>query len=276
MTRIAGGVPPSTTASLQTLDTFRADAPSTATPATRRSTANGVVADGRSERTPSLRQTADPAVLPNGAAQTVTMQDLARSKYKLGSRFDAFVDRSPSLRAGLLQLQNRGFRIEIGSASYTNMKSKTVTLAEADFSRLDYLAQSLSHELGHATNDRRYADFTHRDKYIGSQLDGEGAAVLFNLKVRQELLNAGVGDIGVLGQPAFEKQAIADWNAAAAGRIGAGELRTRFSAGYASQRPQHAVDQNYVQFYGTEFDKLTRYSPELKGKVLDGAASDGI
>ncbi len=128
--------------------------------------------------------------------------------------------------------------------------------------------------MGHITYKDRYVDYRSRNGYISSQLDGEGAAVAFNLKVRQELLNAGRGDIGVLGQPAFAKQAVIEWNSAASGRIDASQLQKKLAAGYAKQSPQNSPGQSYAQSFGTEFDRATKYSPELLGKVYRGDASD--
>ena len=270
MTKIMGGAPTDSGSALNPFDRVAVDV------AKNRSSRGQLVTQARTDRAPSLSETVDPAVQKGGVAQAFTLRDLAGSKYKLGSRFDKLVDSSPSLRSGLKQLQQRGFRIEIGDATFTNMKTKTISLAKGDFSRLDYLAQSISHELGHITNESRYVDFRSRNNYISSQLDGEGAAVSFNLKVRQELLDAGRGDIGVLGQPAFAKQAISDWNSAISGRISASQLRQNLAAGYAAQSPQNSPGQTYAQFFGTDFDRLTSYSPELAGKVFRGAASDGI
>jgi hypothetical protein len=284
MTRIAGSGPSNAASNLLVSGGFQGAFAANAAPSvlnSRQQRSAGapmrrLSADGRVDRAPLKSQTADPAITPGGTAQTFTMQDLAASKYKLGSRFDKLVDSSPSLRSALKELQSRGFRIEIGPSTVTNIRQKTVTLAQDEFLRLDHLASSLSHELGHVTNPDRYVDFRDRNSYIRSVLAGEGAAVHFNLKVRQELLNAGQGDIGILGRPAFGKQAVQDWNSAAAGRITTQQLREKLAAGYANERPQVAADQNYAQFAGAEFDALTRYYPEYLGKVYRGAASDGI
>jgi hypothetical protein len=284
MTLIAGSAKPNAATNLALLDGFKTDLGAIkATPksSARQEQPTGVAtlrqsSGARAEPASLKSQTADPAITRGTAAQAFTMQDFASSKYKLGKRFDKLVDSSASLREALKELQSRGFRIEMGSSTFTNMKQKTVTLARAEFLRLDHLASSLSHELGHVTNAARYVDFKDRNCYIQPSLAGESAAVLFNLKVRQELLNASKGDVGVLGQPAFGKQAVEDWNSAAAGRISLSQLKEKLAAGYATQRPQVAPDQNYAQFFGTEFDSLTRYNPDYVGKIFKGEQSDGI
>jgi hypothetical protein len=284
MARIVGGAQSNAATKIVLFDGFKADLSTNQAPPTpyaRLQQPSGMPtrrrsSEWRADQASLKSQTADPAITRGATAQTFTLQDLSGSKYKLGSRFDKLVDSSASLRGALKELQSRGFRVEIGLSTFTNMKQKTVTLAQSEFSRLDYLASSLSHELGHVTNANRYADFRDRNSYIRSSLAGEGAAVLFNLKVRQELLDAGQGDIGVLGQPAFGKQAVQDWNSAASGRISLNQLHEKLATGYATQHPQIAADQNYAEFFGTEFDALTRYHPEYVGKVFRGSRSDSV
>ena len=286
MTKISGDVAQQgTTAGAAVLDAIDANRVSNF-PALRtdsnQGTTNGSGTRGRaslvarSDQAPLKMQTADPAITRSGNAETFTMRDLAASKYKLGSRFDKLVDSSPSLRGALVDMQKRGFRIVLGQATATNMAEKTVTIARAEFLRLDHLAGSLAHELGHVTDQSRYLDFRDRNSYVKSCLDSEGVAVLFNLKVRQELIDAKQGEIGVLGQPAFSKQAVQDWNSAAAGRIDLEQLREKLAVGYATQNPQVAASQTYAEFCGAQFDSLTRYNPEYLGKVYRGAESDGI
>lgn len=218
-----------------------------------------------------LQSTADPAFRKDRPAYTIRLEILEESRYGLGRRFDEVVDRSPMLKKGLSQLKSKGYRIELsGGQTFLDRSQKLLSISRGDLLKNAFLAQALSHELGHLSDENDVADFRGPVQYVDARMRSEGEAVLANLEVRQELLDAGLGDIGVLGSPSFAGEAVRDWNAYRAGAIDLATLKGRLAEGYRSESPTGGQGLNYVQYYQRQYEERVRFDPGLRGRVIPG------
>lgn len=130
----------------------------------------------------------------------------------LGAKIDELAAKSPTLERDLQALQKQGWSIQYGAkgkGTFADRTKKSINVDPSEGGRPLLLLQSLAHEAGHAMyTPGAYIDMEGktRQQYIDgnvkSSLDDEGEATITNLQVREELLKAKVGDIGVAGAQA--------------------------------------------------------------------------
>lgn len=220
-------------------------------------------------RSSLLESTADPRLSKNQSPVTIRLEALDDSRYKFGRTFDQIVDKSPTLQQGFAALERKGYRLEAKPGhTFIDATQKVFGISSADLVNNRALTQSVSHELGHLLDNNNVADFRSQTHYVEARLKGEAQAVLTNLQVRQELLDAKVGDIGVLGSPAFEKQAVRDWNAYRMGAIDLGTLKVNLGRGYGDEIMSGSNGKTYVQSYQQQYQQRIEFNPTLKGKIV--------
>lgn len=127
----------------------------------------------------------------------------------LGAGIDELAAKSPTREHDLQALQKQGWSIQYGAKGKGTFADRTKKSINVDPSHKRHpltLLQYLSHEAGHAMyKPGGYVgmDGKPRQQYIDgtvkNNLNNEGEATITNLQVRDELLQAIAGDIGVAG-----------------------------------------------------------------------------
>jgi type VI secretion system secreted protein VgrG len=108
------------------------------------------------------------------------------------------------------------------------------------------IVQSVAHEMGHALDAG--PDLSSVDAFVDSQLAGEGAATLNNLRVREELL--GTIDIGVAGNPENHARYNEVLGNLVDEDITEEEARRQIGNIFGStERPSTAPDMTYDEYY---------------------------
>ncbi len=179
----------------------------------------------------------------------------------LGADVDALANKSPTLQNNVRTLQQKGWTIQYGAAgrgSYTDRNTKTIVVDGSERGNPTAVAQTLSHESGHAgyTPDAYVppAGLT-RDQYIAqntnSSLKDEGEATMTNVQVRNEIVGNGGPDIGVAGAQADQYQAIAAQDAGPGQRDAA---RQQIGDAFADgEHPSTSPGQTYRQYYNQPY-----------------------
>ena len=134
----------------------------------------------------------------------------------------ALVDKLPTLRDALTQLrygQDGGVKIVYWARKYSTGTNELVEISAHAGNEFG-VVQHLSHEIGHAlyidSHGGRIYDTSSKENYIKSYLENEAAAVIMNIKVRQEVLDVTKReqgwelDIGIIGAGVHSKQEYLD------------------------------------------------------------------
>ncbi len=162
----------------------------------------------------------------------------------LGACIDAMAAHSARLTR---QVNELGFRLHYGPASYTDHELKRIYIqaydcAQAETLGLNARAALLAHELGHAEYGVRQ-DTASRAAYIQSWCDAEGHAVINNIHARAETLQC-TGrsvDIGLAAVNAPEL-------------LGLGLDRRRVGEAFCQSNFTSTTRQNYRDYYGAYYD----------------------
>ena len=162
----------------------------------------------------------------------------------LGACIDAMAAHSARLTR---QVNELGFRLHYGPASYTDHELKRIYIQAYDCGRAETLglnarASLLAHELGHAEYGVRQ-DTASRAAYIQSWCDAEGHAVINNIQARAETLQCtGNGvDIGLAASNAAEL-------------LGLGMDRRRVGEAFCQSNFTSTTRQNCRDYYGAYYD----------------------
>ncbi|HZU95146.1 MAG TPA: hypothetical protein VFF73_00450 [Planctomycetota bacterium] len=143
---------------------------------------------------------------------------------------NALAASSPTLRADIASLQNDGWTITYGEQGHVYVPggkpydggsfaswSQKVVVVDPSETTPAAVAQTLSHEFGHATTGEPAPAWNpnmSRDQYVDANTQGylrsEGEATLRNAVVRQEILDATGTDIGIGGVRSPEYARIAN------------------------------------------------------------------
>ncbi len=173
--------------------------------------------------------------------------------------------RSPELTQALEDLADDGWQVVIGPAgdgSKCSRASSTITIDANYLSNPTEIVRSLSHETGHAEDEEDEPDMSDRQSYLDSQLAGEGAATLQNIRVQREILANGGSDISISGNSAnqaeynriYDQFEIDGDEAAAEAAIarvyGAGEVPS-------VPREDGTDYADYNEYYGEYYDSLS-------------------
>jgi type VI secretion system secreted protein VgrG len=199
---------------------------------------------------------AKPAGGGNHAAKGASAAPAAPAvKTGLGDKVDAIVAKSPTLQNDYKSLKDKGWNVvwgPKGGGTYANRQTKVVTVDSGEKDNPAAVAQSLSHEFGHAQYDY-VEDLSTKDAYVKGALADEGAATMNNIKVRREIRANGGPDIGIAGnpknQPAYNKaydKYLKDGDAGAA--------RNAIGAIYGAGEKTSNTNQPYANYYGSWYD----------------------
>ena len=173
---------------------------------------------------------------------------------EVGDEVNALVAKSPSLEADLKKLDGARWKIrygEPGGGSYVDRNfGRVITLDSSLRGRPEALAQTLSHEVGHATYPYQ-EDLSSKAAYLRGTMADEGAATMTNIRAQREILANGGPDIGVAGKNiasynAAYDQFLKDGNAAA--------CRDVIGAAFGSEITS-STGQTYNDYYGGWYDK---------------------
>lgn len=175
----------------------------------------------------------------------------------------AFLQKSPTLRTGLAQLNRDGIEVVWGTAgggTYLVPGSKIVIDADA-VGQGGRIARSLSHEIGH----HRFSevpDQSSKQAYVSTLLRGEAAATLSNAQVRREILDGHGADIGIsgTGDRPRQYQAVADQHLA--GSITRTAALNQISEVFKTERPSVGPHATYELYYGDYHD--TQIAPRQR------------
>jgi type VI secretion system secreted protein VgrG len=181
----------------------------------------------------------------------------------LGTHVDVLISRSPTLTGNVQTLLAAGWTIQYGPAgkgTYADRQKKIIVIDSGSKGKTLSVVRSLAHESGHAmyTMDPYVApDGLTKEEYVRRNtlrhLKDEGEATLTNIQVRNELLKAKAGDIGVSGARSSEYLKIAAKYPSAADRD---KARTTIGNAFAKgERPSTNSKSNYGTYYGASYAK---------------------
>lgn len=123
---------------------------------------------------------------------------------------DEYINKyAPTLSNDIKELQKnkglfgriKGWTLEYGVAgksSHVDTQNKSIVIDPNKKGNLDELVRSIAHEVGHAKYNTPF-DASTRRSYVTSFLRDEGAAMVSNLMVRDEILSNGGHDVGISG-----------------------------------------------------------------------------
>lgn len=179
----------------------------------------------------------------------------------LGAKIDELAAKSPTLEHDLQALQKQGWSIQYGGkgkGTFADRSKKSIHVDPSHKGHPLTLLQYLAHEAGHAMyKPGGYVgmDGKTRQQYIDgnvkNSLNDEGEATITNLQVRDELLKAKVGDIGVAGTQAKKYKELYKKYPQAKDRD---TLREAIGKVYAAgEHPSTAPKSTYGQYYAKPY-----------------------
>ncbi len=185
----------------------------------------------------------------------------------LGDGVDALVEKSPTLKSNVEQLQKDGWTIEYGEAGKGTYADKTQKKIVVDSNKKgddEGVARSLAHESGHAMyQEEPYvppAGLTKEqyvEKNVQRHLKDEGEATLTNAQVRNEIKENGGPDIGISGAQSEKYAKIAEKYPDPKDRDKARqEIADVFAEGeHPSTDPSKTYEEYYAKTYADFYDK---------------------
>lgn len=178
-----------------------------------------------------------------------------------------YLEQSPSLARALDGLLRRGWEIRYGDpadGTFTNHAQRLIQIA-SDHASPEEVAQALAHEAGHALDGRMRPFFATPGDLGRWQLEGEGKAVLFNTKVRDEILaNTGV-DIGVNGDAAGPVSAIAHSSLSEAEKLR--KIADIFAKAHPSGTGPHVTYEYYYGARNKTLEQLRAFWERITGRA---------
>ncbi|WP_237343576.1 XVIPCD domain-containing protein [Xanthomonas campestris] len=186
-----------------------------------------------------------------------------------------FLQRSPTLQAGLAQLNRDNIWVVWGTAGAgTYLVPRTqVVIDENAVGNGARIARSLSHEIGHHRFSEQ-SDQSSKNGYVTSMLRGEAAATLSNALIRREIINNNGPDIGISGSGTRPQQyqAIADQQMA--GRITRDAALNQIAQVFKTEKPSVGPSKTYEQYYGDYYDKYIAPLQRKQGRPEPGGVGD--
>lgn len=126
-------------------------------------------------------------------ANQASSDDDRQDTFTFGKEIDELIDHSPLLKRDLAKLKRDGWVIYqqpwewgCGSATYHGGNGVRQILIDPQYQEPKAFVRVLSHEVGHATSPLK-PDTSSRTTYIDTMLEEEGWAILYNLRVRDEI-----------------------------------------------------------------------------------------
>jgi len=185
---------------------------------------------------------------------------------KFSQKVRDLAKKSPTLRAELLSLANKGFKINTGPAgkgSFTNSAKKLIVIGQPDNDA--NTLSGLAHEVGHgisklpskipATASMTKAQYVKAN--VDNEMQNEGEAQFNAAQVRAELKKAGGPDIGIPGGQTAKYQKVYDNYAA--GKItkpqAVSQMGTLMGKETTSTPPSKPYRQYYGDWYRSNWDR---------------------
>ncbi|WP_228116756.1 XVIPCD domain-containing protein [Xanthomonas citri] len=186
-----------------------------------------------------------------------------------------FLQRSPTLQAGLAQLSRDNIAVVWGAAGAgTYLVPRTqMVIDENAVGNGARIARSLSHEIGHHRFSEQ-SDQSSKIGYVTGMLRGEAAATLSNALIRREILNHKGPDIGISGSGTRPQQyqAIADQQMA--GHITRDAALNQIAQVFKTEQPSVGPSKTYEQYYGDYYDKHIAPLQRKQGRPEPETISD--
>jgi hypothetical protein len=180
----------------------------------------------------------------------------------LGKEIDAVAGKSFTLSHHIKALQDQGYRFQWGTAgggSFLDRDAHTVTLDPNMKGNTLQVVQTLAHEVGHGMHPEPKAippkGLTH-DLFIKLNVDqhltDEGAANFENAKVREELIAAGAGDIGIAGSQ--QDKYLAIYDDFKKGKITKQDAEYKMGQLFGNETTSN-TGENYRTYYGKTYEQ---------------------
>lgn len=195
----------------------------------------------------------------------------------LGADADRLMSLSPHLVQQIQELQRDGWKFVYGTAgggSFANRGTKTITVDANERGNPTALAQTMSHEVGHA----KYTPDAYtppsgltRQQYVDQNtmhsLKDEGEATLNNAQSRQEILRNGGPDIGIAGANPGQYDTI--YQNYAAGNVTRDQAREQIGTVFGTGEHTSNTGQAYGDYYGDAYRNFwdTNVTPGANGKA---------
>jgi WXG100 family type VII secretion target len=194
---------------------------------------------------------------------------------KFSPKVRDMVKKSPTLRAQMLNLQQKGFKIKTGpiaGGSATNSGKKEIVIGQPDTDT--ETVSGLAHEVGHGLSTLpgkiQPTASTTKAQYVKANVDNmmqnEGGAQFNAAQVRAELNKAGGPDIGIPGTQTKDYQKVYDNYTA--GKITKDQAVTQMGKLMGNERTSTPPKKPYHQYYGDWYrnDWDTNIAPGRKTK----------
>jgi type VI secretion system secreted protein VgrG len=197
-------------------------------------------------------------------------------KTGLGKDVDALVNKSPTLKKEIKKIQARKGKIAKGTAgmgTYTDPATRNITI-DSNYTDPKDITKNAAHEVGHSLNPDKAPDASKLTKaqYVDAKLRGEGRAVYNNLKARDEIRAAGGPDIGVItSDPANVAKYEKVYNDPKLSE--AQKLKQLGEVFRNNEHPSTDPGKTYGQYYGDDYDNLTKSTATAKGKGAGAKAT---
>ncbi len=193
---------------------------------------------------------------PSGSGGSGSSRSSPSASTGLGASADAIVSKSPSLTQDVQTLRNQGWTFRYGTAgggTYTDVDTKTIVLDANEQANPAEVANSISHEAGHAltpTANVTPSGLT-RAEYIKKNTDaellGEAVATLNNARARDEILSNGGPDIGIAGAQPKKYEAI--YKQYKSGKLTQAQAEQQIAKAYGAGETTSNTNQNYQTYY---------------------------
>jgi type VI secretion system secreted protein VgrG len=183
----------------------------------------------------------------------------------LGTATDNILNKSPTLQKEWAALEDKGWKVKFGEAGKGSFADRngtppTIVLDPNQRNNPSLLAETFSHEVGHATHnlppEAGMEGKTH-DQYVQQNLDrhldDEGAANFNNARAKDEIGgNGGPADFGINGVQDAKYQAI--YNDYKAGNITEEQAKHQMGQVFADGEHTSTNGQTYRDYYSKQYE----------------------
>jgi type VI secretion system secreted protein VgrG len=109
----------------------------------------------------------------------------------------ALIERSPTLKADINKLKAEGWEFEFTTGQSEVREDKKIIAIQNDGNEYGTV-QRIAHEVGHVVSPI-FREYDTKEHYVDSRLADEGAAVMYNIKIQQEILQSDGGKYENIG-----------------------------------------------------------------------------
>jgi len=174
----------------------------------------------------------------------------------LGVDVNKLIALSPSLKADLKILHEKRWEVIYGpegGGSFADRDEEIIVLDGKYRENAEVTTQILAHEVGHATYDYT-PDCSSREIYLKGTLADEGMATINNIRVQQEIREAGGRDIGIAGAYTSTERDFYNktYHDLTSGKI---DIETARDVIGETYRHKKTSGQTYENYYGGWYDR---------------------